>query len=231
MINNTKAYFITGTDTNIGKTTAACLLMLESTARNLKTLGLKPVASGCELKNADNVLYNSDGLLLQNYSNLDPEYTDINPYRFQQPISPHIANTKQISAKVIANSCIRAIEKYAPDICYIEGAGGWLCPLNQHETFADIAKILNIPVILVVGIKLGCLNHTILTYNSIKSSGLRLHGWIANIIEQNNQDIINKNINYIKSYITSPLLNTIDNSKFILISKNHQIEKHCHMAI
>lgn len=174
----TQSFFVTGTDTNVGKTTATLALIKKYQEHGFKTLGLKPVASGCEYLN--DILYNQDALLLQQASHLNPLYEDVNPFRFAAPVSPHVVNTSNISAQVIANTCQQTILKYNPDYCYIEGAGGWLCPLNNQESFADLALALQLPVILVVGIKLGCLNHAMLTIESIERSHLTIAGWVAN---------------------------------------------------
>lgn len=201
-----KKFFIVGTDTNIGKTTATIALMQYLKKTNATILGLKPLATGCFLEN--NKLYNQDALLLQRASNLSPSYEDVNPFKFEPPASPHIVNNN-ITASTIANFCNQSIQKYAPDYCLIEGAGGWFCPLNNQETFADLAVNLNAPIILVVGIKLGCLNHAILTYQAIINSKLKIHGWIANYLDE--QALYRKeNLAYLKNNIAAPLLGSID---------------------
>ena len=202
----TKKFFIVGTDTNVGKTTATIALMQHLKKSNATVLGLKPLATGCFLEN--NNLYNQDALLLQQASNLSPLYEDINPFKFEPPVSPHIVN-HNITTSVIANFCSHSIKKYAPDYCLIEGAGGWFCPLSTQETFADLAINLDIPIILVVGIKLGCLNHAILTSQAILNSKLSIHGWIANYLDE--QTLFQKeNLDYLKNNIAAPLLGSID---------------------
>lgn len=204
----TKVFFITGTDTNIGKTTVSIKLMQDLASTGHSVLGLKPVASGCVYQ--DGVLINTDALQLQQTSNINTQYAEINPYRFELPVSPHIVNTDNITAQTIALSCKKTIDKYKPDYCLIEGAGGWLCPLNNTEDFSAIATQLknldlDLSIILVVGIQLGCLNHAVLTYNSIKQSGLPLHGWIANNLEPSS-DISIENISYLKIKLDTKLL-------------------------
>lgn len=204
----TKKFLIVGTDTNIGKTTTAVALMAHFKQKGASVLGLKPLATGCVLKN--NQLYNQDALLLQKASNLHPLYEDVNPFKYVPPVSPHLVN-HDITASIIADFCDHSIAIYSPDYCLIEGAGGWFCPLNNQETFADLALILNIPIILVVGIKLGCLNHAMLTYQAILNSNrkLNLHGWIANCLEKDTP-YLNENIEYLKNHIATPLLGKID---------------------
>lgn len=123
----TQIFFVTGTDTNIGKTTATIDLLKQANSGNKSAIGLKPVATGCFTKN--NQLYNSDALQLQKHSNINISYEEVNPYKFTPPVSPHLVNTNNvITAHSIATHCLEIINKYQPDICYIEGAGGWLCP-------------------------------------------------------------------------------------------------------
>lgn len=217
----TKSFFITGTDTNIGKTTATVALMNYLQEQGSSALGLKPIATGC-FKN-DNELYNNDALLLQKNSKLNPQYQHVNPFRFEPPVSPHLVNNN-INASTLSNICLQNIALYNPDYCFIEGAGGWLCPLNNNETLADMAYHLNIPIILVVGIKLGCLNHAMLSVESIINNKLKMCGWIANcLIDSNNVFItqtINDNMEYLKNKISAPLIGIID---YLNISQNPKI--------
>lgn len=223
-----KIYFITGTDTNIGKTTITVELLKQAKENQQSAIGLKPVASGCSKNN--NKLYNSDALLLQKYSSLNSagniinsnsiKYEEVNPYSFELPVSPHLVNksdshyNETITANNIASHCLNIINKYTPDICYIEGAGGWLCPLNETETFADIAislnKLINTEIIIVIGIKLGCLNHGVLTYNQIHNTGLNISGWIANLLDPDASFFADENIKYLQNKISAPLLRTVD---------------------
>lgn len=202
-MSKTKIFFIAGTDTDIGKTTATVALINHIQNNNFTALGLKPLAAGPS----------DDALLLQHASNLKPEFDHVNPYRFSQAASPHIinniVNNTVITAEDIKKNCLNNINIYNPDYCFIEGAGGWLCPLNEQETFEDIAIKLNIPVILIVGIKLGCLNHAMLTIDRINNKKLKLHGWVANCID-NNFSHKQENINYLKNRISAPYIGTID---------------------
>ncbi|HGY3715215.1 TPA: dethiobiotin synthase [Citrobacter gillenii] len=175
----TKAYFVTGTDTEVGKTIASCALLQAAGQLGYRTVGYKPVASGSEMT-ADG-LRNSDALALQRNSTLAVDYAAINPYTFAEPTSPHIISADEgrpILAPVMSAG-LRALEKQA-DWVLVEGAGGWLIPLSPTLSFADWVQTEQLPVILVVGVKLGCINHALLTAQAIRQAGLALVGWVAN---------------------------------------------------
>lgn len=175
----TKAYFVTGTDTEVGKTIASCALLQAAGQLGYRTVGYKPVASGSEMT-ADG-LRNSDALALQRNSTLAVDYAAINPYTFAEPTSPHIISADEgrpILAPVMSAG-LRALEKQA-DWVLVEGAGGWLTPLSPTLSFADWVQMEQLPVILVVGVKLGCINHALLTAQAIRQAGLALVGWVAN---------------------------------------------------
>ena len=201
------AYFITGTDTGVGKTRVACKLIRDYIAQGYKVIGMKPVAAGTELVNGAWV--NDDVLKLEAASNVKAPRALVNPYSFNEAIAPHIAAEKagvEIDIKVIQ----QAFKKLADmaDVVIVEGAGGFLVPLNDTETMADLAIALNIPIILVVGMKLGCINHTLLTIEAIGVRNLSLHGWVANKIvpdmpycDENIAAITQKTqMNYLKNY-------------------------------
>ncbi len=178
----TQAFFITGTDTNVGKTYVACKLMQQYIAQGYKVIGMKPVAAGSDF--VDGKWVNDDVLKLEAASNVKAPRELINPYSFKEAIAPHIAAEKvgvQIEIAVIQQA-FEELKKLA-DIVIVEGAGGFLVPLNNTETMADLAAALDIPIILVVGMKLGCINHTLLTAEAIKARNLSLHGWVANQIQ------------------------------------------------
>ena len=177
----TQAFFITGTDTNVGKTYVACQLMREYVALGYKVIGMKPVAAGEDLVNGEWV--NDDVLKLEAASSVVAPRELINPYSFKEAIAPHIAAESagvEIKISVIKNA-FEELKKLA-DIVIVEGAGGFLVPLNNTENMADLATALDIPIILVVGMKLGCINHSLLTLEAIKARNLKLHGWVANKI-------------------------------------------------
>lgn len=180
----TQAFFITGTDTDVGKTHVACQIIAQYVAQGLKVVGMKPIAAGCELLNGEWV--NQDVQKLCAASNVKAPRELVNPYCFNEPIAPHIAAAKagvEIEISVIKQA-FNQLTKLA-DIVIVEGAGGFLVPLNNTQTLADLATALNIPVILVVGVRLGCINHSLLTAEAIKARGLTLHGWVANQIDTN----------------------------------------------
>ena len=178
----TQAFFITGTDTGVGKTYVACKLIRDYVAQGYKVVGMKPVAAGGDLVNGKWV--NDDVLKLEQASNVKAPRELVNPYSFKEAIAPHIAAEKaglEIKIDVIKQA-FQALSKLA-DIVIVEGAGGFLVPLNNQQSMADLPAALDIPVILVVGMKLGCINHSLLTVEAIQARGLTLHGWVANQVE------------------------------------------------
>ena len=177
-----QAYFITGTDTGVGKTYVACKLIRDYVAQGYKVIGMKPVEAGGDLVNGKWV--NDDVLKLEQASNVKAPRQLVNPYSFKEAIAPHIAAEKaglEIKIDVIKQA-FQALSKLA-DIIIVEGAGGFLVPLNSQQSMADLPAALNTPVILVVGMKLGCINHSLLTVEAIQARGLTLHGWVANQVE------------------------------------------------
>ena len=178
----TQAFFITGTDTGVGKTYVACKLIRDYVAQGYKVIGMKPAAAGGDLVNGKWV--NDDVLKLEQASNVKAPRELVNPYSFKEAIAPHIAAEKaglEIKIDVIKQA-FQALSKLA-DIVIVEGAGGFLVPLNNQQSMADLPAALDIPVILVVGMKLGCINHSLLTVEAIQARGLTLHGWVANQVE------------------------------------------------
>lgn len=177
-------YFITGTDTDVGKTlvTTALGLRLQQQGQ-LQMAAMKPVASGCDM--TTDGLRNADALLLQQHLCPQLDYDAINPYRFAPAISPHLAAAE--AGQTINLTSLKATwDSLAAnhDCVLVEGVGGWLAPIDSDgTTMADLAKQLELPVIMVVAIKLGCLNHALLTVEAIKHSGLSLAGWVANLCQ------------------------------------------------
>ncbi|GJL46895.1 TPA: ATP-dependent dethiobiotin synthetase BioD [Citrobacter farmeri] len=175
----TKRYFVTGTDTEVGKTVASCALLQAARSLGYRTAGYKPVASGSEM--TPEGLRNSDALALKRNSSLALEYEAVNPYTFAEPTSPHIISAdegKPIRADVLSDG-LRALGTQA-EWLLVEGAGGWFTPLAEDFTFADWVQSERLPVILVVGVKLGCINHAMLTAQAVEQAGLLLAGWVAN---------------------------------------------------
>lgn len=181
-----QAFFITGTDTGIGKTYVACKLIRDYVAQGYQVVGMKPVAAGEDFIGGEWV--NDDVLQLETASNVKAPRNLTNPYSFKPAIAPHIAAEKA-GVTIEINHIKQAFDALGElaDIVIVEGAGGFLVPLNNKQTKADLAVALNIPIILVVGMKLGCINHSLLTVEAIKARKLILHGWVANQIEQNMQ--------------------------------------------
>jgi dethiobiotin synthetase len=197
-------FFVAGTDTNVGKTYMACQLLHAAQQRGLRTLGLKPLAAGAE--KMDGEWHNDDALLLQDASSIKLPYTSINPFCFELAAAPHIAAKKtgiELTAKTIAQRIRHVLDESAFDYAVIEGAGGWWVPLNDTETFADVVKLLQIPVILIVGMKLGCINHALLTAEAIKADGVTLHSWIANDLG-NPMPLLTENIATLEKLLPAP---------------------------
>ena len=172
-------YYVTGTDTEVGKTVASTALLQAAGLLGHRTAGYKPVASGSEMTAEG--LRNSDALALQRNSVVPLDYDAVNPYTFAEPTSPHIVSADEqrpIEASVLSAG-LRELEAQA-DWVLVEGAGGWFTPLSPTLTLADWVKMEQLPVILVVGVKLGCINHAVLTAQAVQQAGLRLVGWIAN---------------------------------------------------
>lgn len=200
-----RTFFVAGTDTDVGKTVVSAGLLAAVNQRGLSTIALKPVAAGCE--KTEQGLRNSDALLLQQTASIKLSYEQVNPIALEAPIAPHIAAQllgRRLDADRIAALCRGAMMQPA-DFMVIEGAGGWRVPLNNRQTLADVTKLLRIPVILVVGMKLGCINHTLLTVEAIVKDGLRLAGWIANRAEPQ-MSCYDENLETLKGMLSAPLL-------------------------
>jgi dethiobiotin synthetase len=175
-----KAYFVTGTDTDVGKTLIAAGLLAAANAKGLSTAALKPVAAGCERTAGG--LRNADALILQQTMSLQLTYEQINPIALEPAIAPHIAAARagvRIEVQRLAGIC-RGVLMQRADLTLVEGAGGWRVPLNGREYLSQLAQELQLPVVLVVGMRLGCINHAVLTAEAIARDGLPLAGWVAN---------------------------------------------------
>lgn len=202
-----KAFFITGTDTNVGKTLIASGLLVAANNMGLTTAALKPVAAGCEKTDAG--LRNSDALLLQSVITEPMAYEQINPIALEAAIAPHIAAQQEkrvLSADRLAGFCRGSLNQ--ANVTLIEGAGGWRVPLNPSETLADLARILRLPVILVVGVRLGCINHALLTVEAIRNDGLTLAGWVANCVDAD-MPALQENIQSLAARIPAPCLGVV----------------------
>lgn len=201
-------FFVTGTDTEVGKTTISAGLLARANGEGLRTLGLKPLAAGCE--STDGGLRNADALLLQRTASVELPYEQVNPLALAEPMAPHIAalrEQRRLSADRLAAFCRGALMQPA-DFVLIEGAGGWRVPLNPRERLSRLPQLLEIPVILVVGIRLGCINHALLTAEAIARDGLNLAGWVANVQEPQMAGL-QENIDSIRASLQAPLLGQV----------------------
>lgn len=203
-----QSYFVVGTDTDVGKTYVASGLVQYFVQLGLKAIGMKPVASGCE-RNQQGELFNEDVLALINASNVKASLDLINPYRFSPGIAPHIA-AEQVGVAIKLDSITQAYLQLTTlaDVVIVEGAGGFFVPLNQTQTLADLALQLNIPIILVVGMRLGCINHALLTVEAIQARGLSLAGWVANQIDPN-FEMFEENFSSLQQRIAAPCLSVV----------------------
>lgn len=175
-------FFVTGTDTEIGKTLVSCALTRALTARGWRVAVMKPVASGAQF--GPEGARNADALALMAAANVAAPYETVNPYCFVPAVSPHIAASEHgalIDLSVI-RACFDALAARA-DCVVVEGAGGWLAPVTERAYMADLALALRLPVLLVVGLRLGCLNHALLTRESIRARGASFAGWVANGVD------------------------------------------------
>lgn len=202
-------FFITGTDTGVGKTHVSCLLIEALKAQGLQVAVMKPVAAGVEAGGV-----NEDVRKLMAASNVHAALRDINPYSFEPPIAPHIAAQQagvEIELGVIAESYARL--RCISDVVVVEGAGGLLVPLREStadgKDMGAIPQMLDLPVVLVVGMKLGCLNHALLTCEVIASRKLQLVGWVGNVIEPSMREL-ESNIKTLKSNINAPFLGVVE---------------------
>lgn len=202
-------YFIAGTDTEVGKTKVTESLLLTAQSLGKSTLGLKPLAAGAD--ELDGKWSNEDARALMAASSIKLPYESVNPVLLKEPMAPHIAadrENKRLSTQNLVGFCRGTMMTAKADVTLIEGAGGWKVPLNYQETLADVAKALQLDVILVVGMKLGCLNHALLTAEAIERDGLKLRGWIANRMTED-MNGLEENIQTLQRLIRAPLVGVL----------------------
>lgn len=202
-----KAFFITGTDTGIGKTFYSCKLLQALNALGCSTVAMKPVAAGAVEE--QDILKNKDAIKLQQAASIEISYQEVNPYCFPSAVSPHIAASdtgSNINLEYVYDQFLKLCGK--ADVLLVEGVGGWQVPLNDTQTVADLVARLQIPVVMVVGMRLGCINHALLTASSIQQSSVPFAGWIANILEPDMQ-ALRENILTLQQKISAPLLDVI----------------------
>lgn len=203
-----RSFFVTGTDTEVGKTFVTCALLLAAQRRGLATAALKPVAAGCDETAAG--LRNDDALQLQAAMTLELPYEQVNPVALAPAIAPHIAAARagrQLSAARLAGFC-RGVMMQRCDLLLIEGAGGWRVPLNRRENLSDLVRELELDVILVVGMRLGCLNHALLTAEAVRRDGLQLAGWVANRVDAQ-MDVYRENLDTLHQRLSFPCLGEV----------------------
>ncbi|OIR06688.1 ATP-dependent dethiobiotin synthetase BioD 1 [mine drainage metagenome] len=204
----TKSYLVVGTDTNVGKTYVATALVQHFVQAGLQTVGMKPIASGCTINQAGE-LSNEDAVALSLASNVNAPLHLTNPYHFAPAIAPHLAaeQTGVVMDFEVITQAYQQLSSLA-EVVIVEGAGGFFVPINATETLADLAVKLNVPIILVVGIRLGCINHALLTVEAIQSRGLTLAGWVANEIDPD-MSMFEENVSSLKLRIIAPCLGVV----------------------
>ena len=196
--------FVTGTDTGVGKTRVAAALCTVFAARGQRVSAMKPVASGCA--STSEGLRNEDALTLMAASNVRLRYCEVNPYAFAPAIAPHIA-AAEAGVTIDFEILDRAFQRLSlqSDVLIVEGAGGWLAPLDATRGFADLAARWRMEVILVIGMRLGCLNHALLTAESIRRHGLHLSGWVANVIDEQFERLA-ENVDSLRMRLAAPCI-------------------------
>lgn len=200
-----KEFFITGTDTDAGKTHVTSLLLKLLAQHKKQAIGFKPLASGCEM--AFDQLVNADALILMESATVSAKYDIINPFAFAPAIAPHIA-AEQAGVTITADnlsSAYKNVKQQGADYILTEGAGGWALPISNTDYLYNWVKAEQLPVILVVGIKLGCLNHALLTTAHMQSMGINCIGWIANQVDPN-MDEYQANLDSLKLRLPFPIL-------------------------
>ena len=227
-----KQFFVTATDTDAGKTFVSCALIQALTQHNqasaeggMKVAAYKPISAGCEL--IDGQLINEDAKLLSEFANCGQSISQINPIAFEEPIAPHIAAKKQNKQITIADIDFyyQQVKSLNADVTLVEGAGGWRLPLGPTSTsslnsldknkpsyqfLSDFVKASKLEVILIVNMKLGCLNHALLTYETILADGLNCVAWIANCASNVQMNNLSENIIELEKILPIPKIAQLD---------------------
>ena len=220
-----KGVFVTGTDTDCGKTEITLALMEALRQRGLVVLGMKPVASDCA--RTPEGPRNEDAQRIQAQGSCEVPYELVNPYAFEPPIAPHIAAGQaggEIELDVIQGCAERLAAK--SDVLVVEGVGGWRVPLGPALSVSDLPRALGLPVVLVSGIRLGCLNHSLLTVESIRASGARLAGWIANQLDPD-MLVHDENLATLAALIDAPCLGVVP---WMVSPDPRRVAKHLDLA-
>ncbi|OBT15931.1 dethiobiotin synthase [Vibrio sp. UCD-FRSSP16_10] len=219
-----KTFFIAGTDTDVGKTVVSRALLQAFNAKGLSTIGYKPVAAGCEP--TEQGLTNSDALYLQAAASIELPYQDVNPCSLMTPASPHIAaniDETEVDTKLLSTKLHQ--HQTNADIVLVEGAGGWRVPISSERYLSQWVAEEKLPVILVVGVKLGCLNHAILTAETIRNDGLNVIGWVANRVnpcEEHYKEIIT----FLEARMGAPKIGEIPYMRSV---KKQELSDHIHL--
>ena len=203
-----KSFFITGTDTDVGKTLVARTLLREFSARGITCAGYKPVSAGCA--RTPDGLRNLDALLLQEAASLSLPYEVVNPFAYEPPIAPHIAASEAHQPITMQglSAGLRKIEQAGAELAVVEGAGGWYLPLDHQYLLSDWVTQQHLPVIVVVGAKLGCLNHALLTFAAIGHHQLPVAGWVMNRLDPS-MSHYQENLDSLKVMLPAPFLGEI----------------------
>lgn len=204
----TAGFFVAGTDTDVGKTFVSQALLLSAINKGRSCIAFKPVSAGCV--NTVNGLRNEDALILRSLSTFDLAYEDVNPIAFEDPVAPHLA-AKKVGINIKMSSIVEGYNKLLArdaDVLLVEGAGGWRLPLGDRAYLSDFVIQQQLPVILVVGLKLGCLNHALLTAQTIEGDGLELAGWVANQVDPH-MSYLEENVEDLKQQLDAPCLGVI----------------------
>lgn len=207
-MNKSAGFFVTGTDTEVGKTLVSGGLIVKLRELQVNTIGFKPVVAGT-YKDASGITLNEDLETLRIASDLGHNELSLCPYVLDQPAAPHLVATQQglkLEMSVMTNA-FKDIQKHSACVV-VEGAGGLLIPINKDEDLSGFAKKIDLPIILVVGMKLGCLNHALLTHEAIKARNLRFAGWIANTLAEE-MPLLQENLQTLKARIEAPFLGLI----------------------
>lgn len=201
-------FFVTGTDTEVGKTFISQTIMHIYEQKRKTCVGYKPVASGSVI--TPEGLRNEDAVCLQNASTFTLKYDEVNPYAFEEAVAPHLAAQRarrEICLKSIADGYEKLLRKQA-DLTVVEGAGGWRLPIGNRTFMSDFVRDYQIPVILVVGVRLGCINHACMTAEVIKQDGLNIAGWVANHVDAE-MPFLTENIKTLRDHIDAPFLGEV----------------------
>ncbi len=188
-----QGFFVTGTDTEIGKTAVSCALLRSFSLLGLKSAGMKPVSSG-----------GGDAERLAKAASLELPVEFLNPFSFNTPVAPHIAALNE-GRKIDIGKIVSAYESIEADVVVVEGVGGFMVPLNEDQDVSDLAQSLGLPVILVVGMKLGAINHARLTFDAIRARGIECAGWVANRVDPE-MAVFDEVLESIRRYIDAPLI-------------------------